>query len=367
MKKFKTLLLTYLVWRSLLIVVASISAFQLIPKSNFLGRGFVTNEIGTRLWYWANFDGEHYLWIAQFGYRQYENAFFPLFPMLIRVISWITSDVLLSGIIISSVCSLVVLWLLQHFHKLQHFKQNYWQGLLLFLAFPSAFFLNAVYNESLFLMLVLSAWILGLKGRFWLAAGPAILACATRFVGIFILIPLLIIWYRRSRKISDLIPILLIPSGLLSVMLVNYHLTGDLLGFIHVQPAFGANRSGDELILLPQVLYRYLKILIYTPLSHNYFIAVQELVLTLGALFLVGRSLIKKRWEIGLWSLAVIVLPTLTGTLSSMPRYLLAAVPLIFELNDLLKNRIFYWLVVGVFILLQLINVVLFVHGNWVS
>ncbi|MCR4263093.1 MAG: hypothetical protein NUV98_00035, partial [Candidatus Roizmanbacteria bacterium] len=65
------------------------------------------------------------------------------------------------------------------------------------------------------------------------------------------------------------------------------------------------------------------------------------------------------------FSLASIVLPTLTGTLSSMPRYVLVAFPVFMVLSQLPKT-----LKIGVFVvslILLIICTLLFTHGYWIA
>src|SRR4030042_2473530 len=59
----------------------------------------------------ANFDGIFYLRIAQNGYSQFEQAFFPLYPFLIKSLSPIfANNLLITGLIISNACFVVGLF-----------------------------------------------------------------------------------------------------------------------------------------------------------------------------------------------------------------------------------------------------------------
>ncbi|MBI4999263.1 hypothetical protein HZB97_00645, partial [Candidatus Gottesmanbacteria bacterium] len=93
---------SFIIWRFLLFVAAALS-LQLIPvRLGFLGGGEENYFISPLLWGWANMDGAHYLSIAQNGYYQYEQAFFPLYPMLIRLLAnFMDKNYLLSALFIS--------------------------------------------------------------------------------------------------------------------------------------------------------------------------------------------------------------------------------------------------------------------------
>src|SRR3990167_5298962 len=65
-------------------------AIKFIPLANidkYLGGGGLNYSLMPELFAWANFDGEHYLSIAIFGYKNLEQAFFPVYPMLISFFS----------------------------------------------------------------------------------------------------------------------------------------------------------------------------------------------------------------------------------------------------------------------------------------
>ncbi len=361
------ILLFFIITRALLFITAQLSAFTIIPQNQFLGKGFSQNFLGDRLWYLANFDGEHYLWIAQFGYRQYENAFFPLYPFLIRIVSFITDDVLLTALSISFISSFVFLNLLYRLLRLDFSQEVSRKALILLISFPSAFYLTTVYNESLFLVFAAGAFLSARKNNYWLAAVCVVLATLTRLVGVFLVPAIFILWLNSARRTTDLIPVVISSVGFGMVMLVNWFLTKDLLGFIHVQPQFGAHRTGGEIILLPQVFFRYLKIFVSNHFSYNYFIALEEFFLTLTFVSFTIFSVKKMRPEYLLYSVGCIILPTLTGTLSSMPRYLLVAFPVFVLLSSRITNKYVYWMVVSLFLILQMINISMFVNGYWIS
>lgn len=364
----RKILLIYLIWRSLLIIVANLSAFIILPKFDFLGKQFAQDLLGLLFWHWANFDGEHYLWIAKNGYREFEYAFFPVFPLIIRATAFITHNVLLSGLLVTTLSSFLLLLILYKLFLLD-FKENIvFLGLILFLSFPAAFFLVSIYSESFFLCLVASSLLAARKKKFFLASMLGIIASATRLVGIFLIPALLLIWMREMKDKRPLFFISLVPLGLIFVIIFNWLQAGDPLNFIHVQPGFGAGRSGTDLILLPQVIYRYFKIFItVSPLSYSFFISFQEFILTIFVFGTLITAVKKIRPEYLLFSLGAILTPTLTGTFSSMPRYVLAAFPIFFILASIIRHKLKVWLMVFFMFLLEILNVVLFINGYWVS
>jgi hypothetical protein len=155
-------------------------------------------------------------------------------------------------------------------------------------------------------------------------------------------------------------------TGLLTYMIYLQMKYSDALMFLHVQSNFGAERSSGALILLPQVFYRYFKIFISLgPTQMRFYNALFELVFTCLAFYFLILAF--RKIKLGYWIsiFGMLIVPTLTGTLSSMPRYILTAF-ILFPFV-VLKLRKVYWPVVVVMSLLEIICIVLFTRGYWVA
>lgn len=306
-----------MVWRVILSRLENIASILWPLREGFLGQ----------LSPWTNFDGAHYTSIAKAGYGVYQTAFFPFYPILIRILSSVTKlPFEYTAILISHFAFLIGLFLFWQY--LEKTRNRVWTIMFL-LAYPVSFFFAAGYSESVFFALAAGA-LLAIKKKRWLLAGVLVaFASATRLVGVFLLFPLL-----PSKRWAA---ILLAPIGLMAYMAYLWKTLGDPLAFFHVQSAFGAGRSGGELIFLPRVFWRYLRIFMTVPTRELlYHVAVLEISsFVLGMILLVVAW--KKRYDpsILLYCACVLVLPTLTGTFSSMPRYLLAAFPLLGVLGEM--------------------------------
>jgi hypothetical protein len=158
------------------------------------------------------------------------------------------------------------------------------------------------------------------------------------------------------------------PLGLLSYMLYLQLFFGDALYFWHAQPVFGAERMGNSIILLPQVFFRYAKIFISNPVSsESFWIPMLEFASTLFAITaLVWAHIRKVRLSYIIFSWFAIIVPTLTGTLSSMPRYVLVGLPIYIFLSSL-KSTSAKSIIAAFFIILLSIVTVLFTAGHWVA
>lgn len=359
---FKEISLVFIIWRSILFLFAGLSGLFLRTKPDFLGKGFAENIIGDSLWNWANFDGEHYLWIATHGYRQFEHAFFPFFPYLIKFLGNFFGNELILGLLISNFSCFVMLYFVYKLFELETNKEIAFWGTLSLLAFVSSFYLVSVYSESLYMLLVALSFYFSRKGKFFLSYFFGSVAVWTRVTGVLILPAFLF-----QKKINAWM--IIIGLSFLGLLGFYYIQTKDPFIFIHVQNSFGAGRSNNPVILPPQVLFRYFKILITNSLfSYNFFIAVQELsVAILGFVLTIFLYLRLKRLDYLIYCLLGLLIPTLTGTLSSMPRYILSVFPIFLAFPLVIKNRFLLSILIGLFFAIQLLDMSLFLHGYWIA
>lgn len=340
----------------------------------------------------ANFDGVHYLTIIEKGYlgTGLIQAFFPMYPLLSRVASWISVHRFWAALLVTHLALAGAIYYLLKLLPTQHGQSQKVRTVLCLLLFPTAFFLGSLYSESLFLMFVLASFWHA-RSQKWLLAGVfAALASATRVVGIALVPALLVEFFtqytvlQKSAKPSvskltaslvkvctdrpwQLASIILGATGLFSYMLYLKLTFGDWLYFLHVQSEFGANRS-ESLVWYPQVVWRYIKILLTArPFDAKYFSYVQEFVAGTVGLLAVIISGLKTRKSYLVFSVLAFIVPTLTGTFSSMPRYLLACFPLFLYGGSRKMPRPAAVALLAISAALLIINTILFVQGYWVA
>ncbi len=368
----------FLLWRIALLGVAFYAIKALPFKPSFPYWEFLLLPNGHPLfWAWGNFDGVHYLTIAMHGYSaQFTQAFFPLYPLAIRYTEVIINNFLAAGLVVSHVALLFTLVLFYKLIRLDWGQQTAKRTLLYLLLFPAAYYLVSVYSESLFLVLVLGSFYAARKKHWWIAGVLGALASATRIFGIFLLPALLVEWYQQREKktiysLSEfflaIFPILLSVAGLGGYMYYLDKAFQDPLLFLHAQPVFGAGRSADKLILIYQVFWRYIKMLITVdPRTVLYYTV--SLEAASGFLFLVLSIIAfkKTRTSYALFGILSYILPTLTGTFSSLPRYVLSLFPCFIVLGRV-KNKHFQRFWWGISAILLAINTALFIRGYWVA
>lgn len=285
------------------------------------------------IWHWANFDGVHYLMIAQFGYNgivNNEQVFFPLYPILIRLLG----NGLISALFISNFFALTSgLLIYKYFGK--------WP-LLFFYTFPTAFFLGSVYTEGLFIFLILLTFY---KNKFF-----GIFAGLTRLFGGF------------TGVMGGL--------GLLGYMAYLKLTFDNPLLFLFNQGGFNNGRASSlsSLVTPFQTVYRYIKILFTAdPQNIAFWVSLLEITSFAFALGVLIYFTYKRSYNF--WILAycwaVVIVPSLTGTLTSMPRYILVLFPIYIFLGKLnFRLKLF---LAGIFVILQTVFTVLFLRGYFIA
>ncbi|HEX8084178.1 MAG TPA: mannosyltransferase family protein [Solirubrobacteraceae bacterium] len=204
------------------------------------------------------FDATSYATIAQSGYGQHESleAFFPLYPTLVRAGARSPETTLVIGIAVSVVAFAVALYLLHRLVALERGREVAGLAVLLVAFSPMALFFSAVYTESLFLALSVGAFYAARRGWWWLAGIAGGLAAMTRVSGVLLLVPLAILYLygprgdrpatgpRVGSRLRPRFPLqpsaawlLLVPAGLLTfAAYTGAH--GDALAPLHANEQY---------------------------------------------------------------------------------------------------------------------------------
>jgi hypothetical protein len=293
---------------------------------------------------WSHWDGEHYVALAAGGYLQPPDnvspAFFPLYPLLIRTSAGLfggpISPPALSvwGVLVSL---LVLPFALYFVYKIAEsgWGERAAQAAVLTLAlFPTSFFFNAAYTESLFLALSAgSLWALRVRRDLFLACLLAGLATATRNVGVFLLVPLAYEWLRNASEYRWRVAYLaLAPSGLFAYAAYLWWRFGDPFLFYTEQSRWGREATGPLDSLL-SALSRGGESLgrLFSP----------RLWADPSLLLVAGLRVLPP--DLSAYAFLLILPPTLFGTpqgpLMGLPRYVLVAFPLFVVLGVLLEER----------------------------
>jgi Gpi18-like mannosyltransferase len=313
----------------------------------------------------ARWDSFWYLGIAQDGYSLdynpwglYNIVFFPLYPLLIKIVSFFTAgNFALVGWLISILFLFLALVYLFKITKKFHPEIDSYLPIIFLLIFPTAFFLNAVYTESLFLFLSLACFYYGLKKRFVWSGIFGLLASLTRVSGILLFIP--IAWeYLKTNDFKlksvlnvKFLPLFFIPLGTFCFFLYHYFKFGNFLLFFEIQKNWGRTFS------IEKGHFDFFS----NPAIVNFSLDVFFVIFSLTITFFVFKKL---RTSYGLYMLATIIVPLGTGTFMSVGRYILILFPTYILLASI-KNQYLKQVWALISILFLALYIILFVNNYW--
>ena len=229
----------------------------------------------------ARWDSAWYLVIAHYGYRPdlgvytaSRAAFFPLYPIGIRALSGLGSPPVLAGVLISCVALAAALY---GIHRLTTLElsgagaaraQSAARLAVMLTAFaPMAFFLSAVYSESLYLALSVGVFWSARNGRWMWVGVLGALAAATRSTGLVLALPALVIylygpredragdlaravrarWLPRYRLRADVLWLALMPLGLIAYGAYLGFSGGEAFAPFHAQDVWSRHFAGPYL------------------------------------------------------------------------------------------------------------------------
>jgi hypothetical protein len=323
---------------------------------------------------WYRWDTLHYVNIAIKGYSYPEQAFFPLYPLLIRISSAKTYvDTYLAGMFITNLFWLIASYLVYLLVKRTFNVIVARMTIIAYTAYPTAFFFFVPYPHAIFIALYVGMLLCFQDRRWWLAGLLGMFASACRQTGILLVIPFL--WeyvhiygthWRSWNK--NIIAILLIPCGVLFYTIWLWYTSGNPIAFMQVESYWSRLTIPFPVALIWGFLH------FFTP--HNFFSLLrttQELAMAWGMIFLAIKAWKSPTFPKG-WTITSVVFiifflshPQRDFPLMSQSRYDLEAVPLFIMLGSILNdNRRILILFLVIAIPLQLFFIGVFARGGWI-
>jgi len=350
--------LLYLGAGSLFASVVPVSRFQAVTMDVPFGR----------MGLWSHWDGEHYVALAADGYLQppeyVSPAFFPLYPLLMRSFAELFGGPVTWGALsawgpLISLAALPFALFFVYRIAEEHWDVGVARGAVLALAlFPTTFFLNAAYTESLFLALSAgSLWAARVRRDLLLACALAGLATATRNVGVFLLIPIAFEWFRNREAYRWRgLYLALAPSGVAAYAAYLWLRFGEPLLFYTDQQKWGREPVGPAATVVKawrsavEGAGRLLDPRLWSDPSlanvADHLAGAADLYNLL--FFLFALVVLLAGWrdlppDLALYALLLVLPAALFGTpqnpLMGAPRYVLVAFPLFIVLGLLHRNR----------------------------
>ncbi len=193
-------------------------------------------------------DATRYLDIAENGYvHSGENAinlvFYPLYPLLVRLLGAVVRSLPLAGVLVSQCCYAGASVMLYELILQDAGEREAWDGALLMALFPFSVFVMGVFSEGLFLLTAISCLYCIRTKRFLAAGMTGFLAALCRTQGMLLLFPAVCELFllrageeKRPFRWKDL-AVLLIPAGFGVYLLINYALHGNFFQFLLYEAA----------------------------------------------------------------------------------------------------------------------------------
>lgn len=311
---------------------------------------------------WVRWDGPHYLeiaknWYQSFGEQALFIVFYPLYPLIVKIMTFLTTDPFTSSILVSTIFSFAASIALFELTLLDYPKKKALLAVWFLNIFPTSYFLQASYTESLFLAVSILTVYFFRKKYFILSGIFGLLSTLTRANGV-LLIPLLLGELKSSRISRSIISFALLVIGTLIYLGINFVTFGDPLYFVkpltsnwykHLEwPWAGINNLISS---LPP----------YS--SENFYIYFSELAALIFILIMTISIFFKVRKSYAVYLLTNLLVFTSTSFILSTPRYSLSLFPIFIALS-LLKIRLQIILsIVSISTLLKL--TLMYTQGGW--
>lgn len=336
----------------------------------------------------SRWDTGFYVSIVEEGYR-YEGvplpsvAFFPLLPLLMRVVMLFVGDAVVAGLLVANGALLLASLLFYRLITLAHDTALAGRALWYLLIFPTAFFGSAIYSESLFLLMAIGALYGARRGHWGIGALLAFGAGLTRLVGVIVAPMLALEWLRQRRNRNALendeqlaerpalwrgvMAALAAPAGLLAYMAYLWRAFGDPLAFARASEAWERTpRAPGQTIatILQAPTGGWLRALRAGTAPLNDWFDLGMVLFFLAAAFL---YLYRRQWAEGIFIWFGVMLPMSSGLLLSQRRYVWVLFPVYVLLAQWGRRQWVDRLITALFLTLQTVFIILFANGYWVG
>jgi hypothetical protein len=207
----------------------------------------LTHDLGAVTDVWARWDSVWFLRIAEHGYNAASgaaSAFYPLYPATVAALGRaLFGHYVLAGILISLAAALGSFLLLHRIAEERLGADGARRAVLYLAFFPFALFLQAVYSESLYLLLTLAAFVLAERRRFLAAGVVTGLALLTRPTGVALLPALALIAWQERDRLRAFASLAVAPVLFAAYPLYLWQADGDPWAFLRAQRLWSRHLS----------------------------------------------------------------------------------------------------------------------------
>lgn len=342
-------------WKEVLIITALVRLLLLILPIT------IYPQINNPFSPWVKWDGPHYLdlaknWYQVSGQESYWIVFYPLYPILIRIFNFFVNDFATASILVSILFSFSASILLFELTLLDFNKRSALLAVWFLNIFPTSYFLQASYTESLFLTTSLVTVYLFRKKLFFYSGVSGMLSTMTRVNGL-LLMPLLVSELRNLKR--GFITLLIIPLGFLFYLSINHVLFNNPFYFVNPLYTNWYKRFDWPWVGIKNLFSSippYKDALFYAYISE----ATVILFITLIGMYI----FVKIRRSYGIYTLLNLLLFISTSFVMSIPRYVLILFPIFIALAQIKSKAIIAIISTG-FIILLIYFSFLYTQGRW--
>jgi len=328
---------------------------------------------------YAKFDSGWYLAIIEWGYgkpppdgKPSNHAFFPLYPTTAKVLhDTFAMDGFHAGLVVTYVCLFLAMSLFYREGVERLGEKDAAAAVAFFLLFPTAFFLAAVYAESMFLLFALLAFRDARRGPTAKSALWGFLLGLTRASALAVAPALFLAALEKRSRDGRRSWGRAIVTGLVPAATVFLWIFG--IGWVYGEPGLffrsmqGWHRGASSLSGIAAWVLSMKVRFVDADWKRD-----PTLVLDYGASLVFAAvgfyQLVKKRWADAAWTGAAITLPMTTGLSGGMPRFLMVVYPVYFALAEGSRGRprvrLAWWIVSSGLLLAAAAR---FVNWHWVA
>jgi hypothetical protein len=337
-------------------------------------------------------DAGWYLAIAKEGYSippgapgQSNVAFYPLLPLLIRIVYLVVPSWRLAGALVVHAALAGAVLYLDALVRLDHDRRTGLRAVVALLLYPTAVFLTAIYTESLLLLALLGAVYHARRGQWWAAGLWGLVAGLTKTVGVVALVPIVWEYWRAApwrgvrwrARLAQVAPLALIPLGAVAYLGYLRLRFGTVQVYFDTQTVW-YRRGGFQPFLTdgPEFLRAFLRgegeavvNYFYPPGAATLPSAGAFMLLDLAFIliaFIVGLAItFRLRASYGLLVLAGAVLTAYSGSPQSLNRYTLILFPIPIACAIAARRPALGFALLTLSGLLSVYHLYLFVNGLW--
>lgn len=427
MKITRTIVLIWLAWALIVIGFQAWATARIDPKypdraqewtTNFTGEGYQEGHVYLLDPFMNDqvaWDSEYYLSIALGGYDDPRSphytpqgvitspegiqstgislasatssnyAFFPFYPLVIRVLAFPIQMIglnpiaaaTLAGVLISALGTLGGMLALYDLTHESLGEDGALRAVFYLIIFPTGFFLIQVYTEGLFIGLAFGCLAMLKRQNWLLAALLAIAATMTRAVGVALVIPMFLTWIRTGdwtdlkwrQLFHERFPFWALARGLLLCSPVFTFLIWRFspwgVKFRYIEDKIyerGVLQLGEALFFWSTSFQTMLS---GDNPQHTAYYLTEFLGLAIGVIACIAT--IKTHPEIGWFSLAVVLISWGSGPAQGIHRYILGAPAVFITLARWGRNPVFdrAWTILSILLMGAL--AMLFAFNMWVA